>query len=241
MSLDGTMNKFGSVINLLSLALGESSAVRRLVIMSCEDEKLTIPVTPRGYDMKTSQNNKTVNVIDFGEVQLFGNPTLKRLHMQCFFPHPKHDYPFVVGDVKEPSECVQLLTKWKEEKKPIRVIITDSDINLMMALKVFNYDERDGTRDIYYDLSFIEYKDLNTPLANNDKQTDDKTGLKGRASDKAKPDTVTIKDKAHDILDASKKAYGDYTHWRNIMRSHDLKDIAINNIGKLQLGKKIKV
>lgn len=49
-------------------------------------------------------------------------------------------------------------------------------VNLMMGLREFTYREQDGTRDIYYKLSFIEYKELNTPSANNDKQTDETTG-----------------------------------------------------------------
>ena len=123
----------------------------------------------------------------------------------------------------------------EESKKPIRVIITDSPINKMMGLKSFNIKEKDGTKDIYYSMEFIEYKDLNTPMANNDKEINNVTGLKERASIKNTPDTVTILDDVNDILDASKKAYGDYRHWRNIVESNNLTDFAINNIRKLNL------
>ena len=78
-------------------------------------------------------------------------------------------------------------------------------------------------------------------MANNDKQTSDATGLKERESDMETPDTVTLADKVNDVLDASKKVYGDYTHYRNIIRSNNLKDLAINNIGKLKLGERLKV
>lgn len=84
-------------------------------------------------------------------------------------------------------------------------------------------------------MEFIEYKDLNTPMANNDKEINNVTGLKERASIKNTPDTVTILDDVNDILDASKKAYGDYRHWRNIVESNNLTDFAINNIRKLNL------
>ena len=47
-------------------------------------------------------------------------------------------------------------------------------------------------------------------------------------------------DKADDILDASKKVYGDYSHWRNIVQSNDLKNLAINNVTKLNLRKNLK-
>lgn len=238
MSLDSFMNKAYNVVNLLSLALGNESAVRRQVILSSNGEKLTIPITPRQYEIRTSQNNKIIDILDFGEAMLFGNARLKQLSFSSFFPHPKHDYPFVIGDVKTPIECVDLLTKWKEAKKTIRVIITDSPLNLMMGLREFTYREQDGTRDIYYKLSFIEYKELNTPSANNDKQIDETTGLKQRTDEPENPESWV--NKADDILDASKKVYGDYNHWRNIVQSNDLKNLAINNVTKLNLRKKLK-
>lgn len=240
MSLDSLMTGFGNLLTLVSAALGGGSMYRQ-VILSCNAEKLILPVTPASYEMQTGQNNRIVDIIEFGEAQLFGNPALKRLKFSSFFPSPTHEYPFVVGDNKTPAECVEMLTKWKEAKAPIRVIISDTNINLIMALKQFDYSERDGSRDIYYTLSFIEYKELNTPMANNDKQTAEETGQKERAADMETPDTVTLTDKVNDVLDASKKAYGDYTHYRNIIQSNNIKDLAINNIGKLKLGERLKV
>ena len=238
MSLDSFMNKANNIVNILSLALGTESANKRQVILSSNNEKFIVPVTPRNYEVKTAQDNETIDILDFGEAMLFGNAKLKRLSFSCFFPHPKHDYPFVVGDIKTPNEWVELLTKWKEAKKPVRVIITDSPVNLMMGLKEFTYREQDGSRDIYYKVSFIEYKELNTPSANNEKQIDETTGLKKRADEPEKPESWV--DKADDILDASKKVYGDYNHWRNIVQSNDLKNLAINNVTKLNLRKNLK-
>lgn len=238
MSLDSFMNKANNIVNILSLALGTESANKRQVILSSNSEKFIVPVTPLNYEIKTAQNNETIDILDFGEAMLFGNAKLKRLSFSGFFPHPKHDYPFIMGDVKTPIECVELLTKWKEAKKPIRVIITDSPVNLMMGLREFAYREQDGTRDIYYKLSFIEYKELNTPSANNDKQVDETTGLKQRTDEPENPESWV--DKADDILDASKKVYGDYSHWRNIVQSNDLKNLAINNVTKLNLRKNLK-
>lgn len=238
MSLDSFMNKANNIVNILSLALGTESANKRQVILSSNNEKFIVPVTPLNYEVKTAQDNETIDILDFGEAMLFGNAKLKRLSFSCFFPHPKHNYPFVVGDIKTPNEWVELLTKWKEAKKPIRVIITDSPVNLMMGLKEFTYHEQDGSRDIYYKVSFIEYKELNTPSANNEKQIDETTGLKKRTDEPEKPESWV--DKADDILDASKKVYGDYSHWRNIVQSNDLKNLAINNVTKLNLRKNLK-
>ena len=159
---------------------------------------------------------------------------LRALSFSCFLPALQHEYPFIVGDNKEPSECIELINKWKEARLPVRVIITDTPINLMFGIMSFDYKEQDGSRDIYYTLSLTEYKNLNTPMANNDKQVDDTTGLKDRPTNMTQPTTATIWQQGADICDAAKKAYGDYNHWRRIVQSNDLKDLAINNASKLR-------
>ena len=111
MSLDSFMNKTYSIVNLLSLALGNETAAKRQIILSSDNEKFTIPVTPRSYEIKTAQNNETIDILDFGEAMLFGNAKLKRLSFSGFFPHPKHVYPFIVGVVKILIKCVKFLKK----------------------------------------------------------------------------------------------------------------------------------
>ena len=180
--------KFTNIWNTANLVAGYllgGKAEYRKITLSCESESLTLPVTPIKYNVTTSQNNKVVDILDFGEALLFGNAKLKKLKFGYFFPNlERHEgHKYVVGDQKTPEECINLITKWKESKKPVRVIITDSPVNLMMAIMDFNYYEKDASRDIWYEISFDEYKDLNTPPANNDKEIDEETGLKDRPAE----------------------------------------------------------
>lgn len=172
---------------------------KRFVILKCQDETLVLPVTPSRYQITTAQQNKTYDILDFGEALIFGNAKLKRLKFSGFFPQLYHGYPFIVGDRKNPQVCVEQIIKWKESKQPVRVIITDSPVNLMMAIMNFDYEEKDGSRDIYYKLSFTEFKDLNTPPANNDREIDDASGLRDRPDeedyeDDSEPDDIDDED-----------------------------------------------
>ena len=40
--------------------------------------------------------------------------------------------------------------------------------------------------------------------------------------------------RAADVVDVARKAYGDINKWRRIVKSNDLKDLAINNVDKLR-------
>ena len=208
----------------------------RQFILSTDDERLVLPVTPWKYDVKTGQGNKVVGVEQLGEVLIFGLPKAVKISFSCFFPSQIHEYPFIVGDDISPSECVTLLKKWKESEKPVRIIITDSPINLLVGIMRFDYKEKDGTRDIYYTLELTEYKDLNTPSANNLKQIDEQTGLKGRPANPTEETKNKLK-KGSDVMDKAKHAYGSYGRWRTIVdRMHDdgMKDIAVSDVQKLK-------
>lgn len=206
----------------------------RAVVLSSGEERFALPVTPWRYQVQTAQDNKIIDILDTGEALLFGNPKLKRLKFGCFFPAVRHKYPFVVGDIKETDECIELLLKWKENKSPVRVIITDSPINLQMAIMDFNFNEKDGSRDTYYDLTFTEYRDLNTPQANNNKVVDTLSGLKDRPNDDRTIDEISkFVNKAQDILEMSKQAYGVWTNLQSFQNINNVVHMATRGIGSV--------
>ncbi len=228
----------GTLINVASILFGGGTP-RRQVILTCEGERMILPVTPREYSVSTGQGNKVIEVEQLGEALVFGLPSAVKISFECFFPNQEHNYPFVVGDDKDPTTLVQTIIKWKESRKPVRVIITDSPVNMMAGIMSFNYKEQDGSRDIYYSISFTEYKDLNTPQANNNKQINDDTGLKNRPSPSIRADGASKISNGSDIVDAARKVYGTANKWRRIAKSNDLKNLAINNVSKLR-GLKMK-
>lgn len=237
------MTTFGTALNVLSAFFNGMNFVntrRQILVKSEQFGEVIIPVTPEKYQMTGGQKNKVVDITRVGEAIIFGMPKARTLTFSSFFPDLNHGYPFTVDDTKSPSELVEYFTKVKEARKPVRVIITDSPVNLMMGLMSFNYFEKDGTRDIYYELSFTEYKDLNIPSANNNKPVDEKTGLKKRPEGDT-PKKVIWQKKAGDFLDATKKAYGDYNHWRRVAKSNNLGSLVINNAGRIgrMVGKKL--
>lgn len=165
-----------------SAFLSNGNRLRRQVILSGGNERLILPVTPNKYSVTTAQNNQVFDILDTGETLIFGNPKLDKLKFSSFFPAPFHRYPFVVGDTIEPADAVALILKWRTLKNPARVIITDSPVNDNFAIQNFNYEEKDGTRDIYYELSLTAYRPQNLARANNDDKTPDSvTGLRSRS------------------------------------------------------------
>ncbi len=232
------MTGIGRALNVLSYINGGTGSSYRTFTLTCEDEKFTLPVTPWEYTVTSGQMNKVISITQVGEALVFSNPKLRTLRFSCFFPSLDHEYPFVVGDEKEPSACIELLTKWKESKKPVRVVISDSPVNMSMAIMNLEYSERDGTRDVYYSLELTEYKELTIKNANENKQIQETTGLKERQSDKAQATEAKVY-KGSDVLDAAKRAYGQYSKWRKVVQGNTLESLVINN--SRGIAKKLKI
>lgn len=218
----------GSILTYLSAVLS-GKGTRERITLTDGMERFVFPVTPKNVTCNDGQNNKIVNIVHMGEAVVFGMPKARKIEFGSFFPDPSHGYPFVVGDDRTPSACRDLIKKWKESRKPVRLLIPTLGINLAVSIDEFTTMKKDNTGDVYFSIVFREYTDLNTPTANNLKQVDSITGLKERNETMTQPTAAAVTSKAADIVDVAKKAYGDYTHWRRVVESNNITTLVLNN------------
>jgi len=54
-----------------------------------------------------------------------------------------------------------MIEAWKVRRVPIRLIITDTPINMACSIETFEYGPQDGSGDIYYTLELSEFKFVN--------------------------------------------------------------------------------
>lgn len=107
------------------------------------------------------QLNQAITLLNIGEANLKGERGLKYTKLSSFFPSEKS--PFYKNAKKKPDKYVAMLQEWKTTKAVVRVIISDMKINLAMLIDDFTYSMREGDGDIYYTISFSEYRTLNVP------------------------------------------------------------------------------
>jgi len=115
------------------------------------------PVVPSSFDsdLKTSITSVQANAI--GEIGMFSGLNLASYSFSSFFPNQQ--YSFVdYRNFPSPYECVKIIRKWMENGTVVRFIVTDTDINFEVIIEDFSYKEQDGTRDVYFDIKFKEYR-----------------------------------------------------------------------------------
>lgn len=120
-----------------------------------DNDAIQIPILPPSFEVTVENGHTTVNVQTRGEVSILGKRGLKTIELTSFFP--AQDYPFAAYPKdREPEEYVKKIEDWLEE--PVRLTITNTDINMECVIQSFRYGEPDGTGDVEYALSLQEYR-----------------------------------------------------------------------------------
>lgn len=175
-------------------------------------ERLRLPVLPPSFEVVVGNMNTRVNINEIGNINLIGKSGLRELTLESFFP--AQDYYFVeYHDFPTPYECVEMIEGWRKSGKPIRLIITDTPINIPMGIEEFIHGERDGSGDVYYTLELAEYVFVDV------KQTSESKGYIQTHSRPAKPipDTYVPKPKDNPIT-VAKKTTGNSENALEIMK-----------------------
>ncbi len=123
--------------------------------------EIDIPVLPAKLNVSSPGKNERVTVLELGEVLLLRKKGLRILSWESFFPVSKA--PYVTGQIKDPVSIVQAIQKARDQKSPVRFLITgtDLDCNLRMGIDSFEYEERSGELgDLYYTIKLYEWKDI---------------------------------------------------------------------------------
>lgn len=121
---------------------------------------LTLPVTPAGYAWGVGRTMETINISQLGDVYRPGGRTrFSGEALECLLP--AQNYPWMEpGAMANPQYYLDILTAWAAAGKPVRYIVSGTEINTLVYLESVEWREQDGTGDVYASLWLREYTDL---------------------------------------------------------------------------------
>ena len=179
--------------------------------LSMNDDKLRLPVLPQVVEVEVEQNNQTININELGDITLIGKSGLQSMNLDTFFPNQQ--YSFVeYARLPKPYDAVRKLDKWRKSGKPVRLIVTTTGINLLMAIGKLSYREQDGTGDVHYSINLQEYKQPKTKQVAKVKVPAPKRPVKPK---KKAAKTYVVK-RGDTLWAISKRYYGNGNQWRKI-------------------------
>lgn len=149
-------------------------------ILSADGQSLKLPVNPEEYSLIQEVENHSFSTLELGEIMIPGKKKLAKLSFSSFFPNPANNYSFLTTrSFPTPVECKEMILGWVANKKPVRALISGS-LNMVFLISTFNVAERDASGDLYFDISFTEYKALNVSAQKNPASVNTYTGLRER-------------------------------------------------------------
>lgn len=190
---------------------------------------LTFPITPGELTIKAGSNNKTITLIDEGDINLLKSPSLIEVSFEARFPMRKYPYS------RNPLSFQTYFDKFKklkEEKKSFRFIVARNvggkrlwDTNLLMALEDFEITESaDEGDDVLISFELKQYKEYGVktlPSSYLKTTTSTSTNKRNTNTAPAKSSSENYTVKSGDCLwNIAKKYYGSGSKWKVIYEAN---------------------
>ncbi|VIF52766.1 XkdP-like protein [Clostridioides difficile] len=126
------------------------------------EDRFRFPVFPSSFSINGKAAVNSSSILKIGEIATFGGVALKSISISSFFPNKDYTFCDYTG-FPSPYDCVNKIEKWMKEGFILRFTITETNINMEVIIEGFSYEERDGTRDVYFTLDLKEYKRIKIP------------------------------------------------------------------------------
>jgi LysM repeat protein len=197
-----------------------------------DSNMIRFPVTPSEVSCETSANISTESVNDLGNASLFSGVELRSIPINSFFPNRQYSF-CTYSNVEPPYEFVSKIEKWQNEGKKLRYIVSDGYTNVPVMINSFSYREQDGTGDVYFDLSLIEYKEIKLNKTTSSSSNNSSNNSTDRTTENApKP---SGENKSHKVVSGdslwaiAQKYYGDGSQYPKIKEANKDKYTSLKN------------
>lgn len=206
---------------------------------------ILFPIAPAKVDIKTKNQNKTLTLINEGEINLLKDAGLKEITFTVMIPGRKYPFAKYLGGFLPIQYYISMLESMKKLKRPVQFIVLRNNrtlasiynTNLTVSLEDYHIieDAESLGEDINISISLKEYQNQTGKLLKKITTVGGVTKFalsKVRSSNRSIPKTYTVK-KDDTLLLIAKKQLGDEKKWENLMKINNLPNAVDLEIGRV--------
>lgn len=209
-------------------------------------DDVLLPVTPGALQLKINNNNKTITLINEGEVNVLKSAGLTDISFDSLLPN--FNYPFNNQDTQAIDIYLEKLEKLKTSKKPFIFSVSrvkpngDYMYDTSMQVSLEDYTIKEDADKYGFDamvsVKLKQYKEYKTKTLSTKTDSQGKTVAtvtQNRASTKETPKTYTIK-QGDTLWGIAKKNFNDGSKYKDLAKLN-----SISNPNSLKVGQVIKL
>lgn len=134
-------------------------------------EEIQLPVPPSNLSLKINNKNKTVDLLNLGEINILKDAGLSEWSFAILLPGRLYPFAVYKQGFQEPRFFLAKFEQYKTSKKPVRFIVSRVapwgapmfDTNMMVSFETYAIEENAGEEgDIYVSLELKQYKEYLT-------------------------------------------------------------------------------
>lgn len=199
-------------------------------------DKILCPIAPEKIQLKISNQNKTLNLINDGEINILKKPGLTDISFNILLPNVKYPFAIYKSGFQKANYFLEELERLKINQKPFQFIVNRVfpngnilfDTNLTVSLEEYSPidDIKDGF-DIAVDIKLKQYKEYGTKSCNISIETKEvkiepklsRETINSPAPTENQIKTYTVV-KGDTLWAISKKFYGDGNQYNKIYQAN---------------------
>lgn len=208
---------------------------------------VALPVTPSKMQMKVKNQNKTINLINDGEVNILKSAGLTEISFIVMIPHVKFPFAFYPDGFQNASYYLEKFEQLKVDKLPFQFICSRTspsgqllfDTNIKVAIEDYKVDENasDG-QSLNVTIKLKQFRDYGTKFVNIETKqsvtTKKVATVKEIRPTESAPVVKTYTVKRGDTLwNIAKKNLGDGSKYSNIVSLNNLNNPNLIAVGQV--------
>jgi nucleoid-associated protein YgaU len=182
---------------------------------------LQLPVNPPTIKINREKLLDTSVIINLGEVDFTIGTKVIEIDLSSFFPITYDPEYCSYSNIPDPQAAMNQLTTWTVSKTPVRLIITDTTVNVLVLVDANNSTFQGGEPgDVYYDLTLRVYNEVKVRTqAEVQAMSAINLASQMRPDPKPVPKTYTVKT-GDTLWLIAKMQYGDGSQWQAIYNAN---------------------
>ena len=135
-------------------------------------DRILLPIAPAEMEIKVVNKNRTVTLINDGEINILRKAGLTDIEFTCLIPQVKYPFAVYMDDFKPASFFLDAFEELKASQKPFQFIVSrikpngdllfDSNITVSFEYHVVTEDWEENTFDLEVEIVLKEYRDFGT-------------------------------------------------------------------------------